>query len=69
MGMSATPSQEEEKIHESKNQQETLPESEAKCSLLSSAASKQQSPPPFFWFVCTASLWPPQEKHQIIFKI
>ncbi|XP_032172199.1 oxygen-regulated protein 1 isoform X4 [Mustela erminea] len=38
MGMSATPSQEEEKIHESKNQQETLPESEAKCSLLSSAA-------------------------------
>uniref|UniRef100_A0A673VN22 Oxygen-regulated protein 1 n=1 Tax=Suricata suricatta TaxID=37032 RepID=A0A673VN22_SURSU len=38
--MSATPSQEEEKIHESKNQQETPPESEAKCSLLSSAAKE-----------------------------
>lgn len=68
MDISATPSQEEEKIHDSKNQQETLPESEAKCSLLSSAASKQVFPP-FFWFVCIASLWPPQEEHQIIFNI
>ncbi|XP_073749565.1 uncharacterized protein [Callorhinus ursinus] len=42
MGMSATASQEEEKIHESKNQQETLPESEAKCSLLSSAANSNR---------------------------
>lgn len=42
MGMSATPSQGEEKIQESKSQQETPPEPEARGSLLSSTASKQQ---------------------------
>lgn len=42
MGMLATCSQEEEKIHESKNQQETPSESEARGPLLFPAASKQQ---------------------------
>uniref|UniRef100_A0A8C8W9Z7 Oxygen-regulated protein 1 n=1 Tax=Panthera leo TaxID=9689 RepID=A0A8C8W9Z7_PANLE len=40
MGMSATPSQEEEKIHETKNQQETPAAFEAKRSLLSSTAKE-----------------------------
>ncbi|XP_014399344.1 PREDICTED: uncharacterized protein LOC106726965 [Myotis brandtii] len=40
MGMSATPSQEEEKIQESKHQQEIPPESEARCSSLSSTAKE-----------------------------
>lgn len=49
MGMSAIPSQEEEKIQESKNHQEIPPESETRGLLLSSTASKQQLPPaPFF---------------------
>ncbi|XP_045311193.1 oxygen-regulated protein 1 isoform X3 [Leopardus geoffroyi] len=42
MGMSATPSQEEEKIHETKNQQETPAAFEAKCSLLSSTAKSNR---------------------------
>ncbi|KAI5242601.1 Oxygen-Regulated Protein 1 [Manis pentadactyla] len=40
VGMLATPSQEEEKIHESKNQQETPSESEARGPLLFSAAKE-----------------------------
>ncbi|KAG8520692.1 Lipoxygenase homology domain-containing protein 1, partial [Galemys pyrenaicus] len=40
MGMSAPPTQEEEKITESKIQQEIPPESEAKCPLLSSTAKE-----------------------------
>ncbi|XP_032447830.1 uncharacterized protein LOC115506399 [Lynx canadensis] len=42
MGMSATPSQEEEKIHETKNRQETPAAFEAKCSLLSSTAKSNR---------------------------
>jgi hypothetical protein len=52
MGMSATPSQGEEKIQESETQKETLSKSEARGSLPSSAASKQQH------FACSSGYLP-----------
>lgn len=64
IGTSATSSQKEEKIQESKSQQEVTPESETRGPLVPSMASEQQLffPSSLGLFVCTPSLWAPQEE-------